>query len=80
MLNKEKDNPVVCSRCETELKFVGTRQFHEGARWGLLGNIGELFVNREQFDIYFCPHCGRVEFFIDGIGEEYRSYSKNKDS
>jgi hypothetical protein len=49
------------------------RNFHEGTRWGLLGELGELFVNRESFDIYVCPRCGRVEFFVDGVGEEFRS-------
>jgi hypothetical protein len=31
-------------------------------------------VNRERFDIYVCPRCGRVEFFIDGIGERFRPH------
>lgn len=65
-------NPLVCSRCETRLDFVGTKAFHEGTRLGFLGEIGELFVNRERFDVYVCPRCGRVELFVDGIGEEFR--------
>lgn len=65
-------NPVTCPRCETRLDFVGTKAFHEGTRLGFLGEIGELFVNRERFDVYVCPRCGRVELFVDGIGEEFR--------
>ena len=43
--------------------------------WGFfLGDLGELFVNREHFDIYVCSRCGRVEFFVDGIGEEFRPH------
>jgi len=38
----------------------------------VLGDLGELFVNKERFDVYCCPRCGRVEFFVDGIGEEFR--------
>src|SRR5207247_1213191 len=53
--------------------FVGTKRFHEGGRWGVLGDLGELFVKRERFDVYVCPRCGRVEFFVDGIGEEHRA-------
>jgi hypothetical protein len=30
----------------------------------LLGNVGELFVNRESFDSYACSRCGKVEFFL----------------
>ncbi len=65
-------DPLRCPRCPATLDYVGTKKFHEGARWGLLGELGELFVNRERFDIYVCPRCGRVEFFVDGIGEDFR--------
>ena len=71
MSNRKKDQ-IACIRCKTNLKYIGTREFHEGTRWGVLGNIGELFVNREKLDVYVCPHCGRVEFFLDGVGEELR--------
>jgi ribosomal protein S27AE len=65
-------NPISCPRCEQQLDFVGTKQLHEGTNWGVLGELGELFVKRERFDVYLCPRCGRVEFFVDGIGEEFR--------
>jgi hypothetical protein len=67
-------NPIMCPRCHRELDFVGTKAFHEGIRWGVLGDLGELFVNREHFDVYCCPRCGRVEFFVDGIGEQFRPH------
>jgi len=54
------------------MEYVGTKRFHEGTRWGVLGDLGELFVKRESFDVFVCPRCGRVEFFIEGIGEEFR--------
>ena len=68
----QQRDPVQCPRCVTALKYLGTKSFHEGTRWGLFGELGELFVNRESFDVYVCPRCGRVEFFVDGIGEEFR--------
>jgi hypothetical protein len=64
--------PIHCLRCDSPLDHLGTRAFHEGTRWGVLGDLGELFVNRERFDVFCCPRCGRVEFFVDGIGEEFR--------
>jgi hypothetical protein len=63
------DRAVDCCRCRCRLLYVGTKKFHEGTNWGLLGEIGELFVNRENFELYRCPRCGKVEFFIRG-GEE----------
>ena len=65
-------NPMMCPRCNAPLKFVGTKKFHEGTRWGALGELGELFENSERFDVYVCNRCGRVELFVDGIGEEFR--------
>lgn len=67
-------DPMKCPRCQTELTFVGTKGFHEGTRWGLLGDLGELFVNKQHFDVYVCNRCGRVELFVDGIGEEFRPH------
>ena len=66
--------PISCHRCDKQLNYVGTKRFHEGTRWGALGDLGELFVNKESFDVYVCPHCGRVELFVDGIGEHFRPH------
>ncbi len=63
---------VACTRCSVPLEYVGTKAFHEGTRWGVLGDLGELFVNKQKLDFYFCPRCGRVEFYVDGVGEELR--------
>jgi hypothetical protein len=71
-LRAEKTDPMKCPRCTTELQYVGTKRFHEGSNWGFLGEVGELFVNKESFDFYCCPRCGRVEMFVDGVGEEFR--------
>ena len=61
-----------CAQCDRDLEYVGTKAFHEGTRWGVLGDIGELFVNKQELDLYCCPRCGRVEFFVDGVGEDLR--------
>ena len=63
---------LTCTRCEVKLEYVGTKAFHEGTRWGVLGDLGELFVKKERLDFYYCPRCGRVEFYVDGVGEEMR--------
>lgn len=67
-------NPIACVRCERLLDYVGRKRFHEGTNWGALGELGELFVKREHFDVYVCPRCGRVELFVDGIGEQFRPH------
>ena len=61
-----------CLRCDNTMSYAGTKQFHEGARLGILGDLAELFVGREVDDVYHCSHCGKVEFYVDGIGDEQR--------
>ena len=54
---------INCLRCQVPMVYSGNYNFHEGTRLGILGNLMEAFVNRESFDLYNCPRCGKVEFF-----------------
>jgi hypothetical protein len=36
------------------------------------GSRSAFATRRDRFDVYVCPRCGRVELFVDGIGEEFR--------
>ena len=68
---------LACPRCQTAMRFIGTKKFHEGTRaWGfVLGDLGELLTKRINLDVYACPRCGRVELFLDGVGEHLRTTS-----
>ena len=68
MKRKQMREPIGCLRCQSPIVFVGTKRFHSGRRWGVLGDLGELFVRREEFDVYVCPQCGHVELFAAGVG------------
>ena len=69
-------NPTFCPHCDIEMTYAGTKKFHEGTRaWAFIfGDLGELFTNREHFDVYVCKNCGKVELFVDGIGEQFRPH------
>ena len=54
---------INCLRCQVPMVYSGNYKFHEGTRFGMFGNLLEAFVNRESFDLYECPTCGKVEFF-----------------
>ena len=70
---RDDDGPrPECVRCEVRLRPLGTRQFHEGTHWGVLGELGHLFESSESFDVYVCPRCGHVELFVDSVGEATR--------
>lgn len=53
--NKELD----CLRCKSRMVYTGEYKFHEGPI-----PIFELLQNRETYDLFACPQCGKVEFFI----------------
>ena len=55
---------IDCLRCQVKMAYSGKYEFHEGMNTGVLGNLLELFQNREAFDLYVCPKCGKVEFFV----------------
>ena len=46
------------------MTYAGRRDFHEVKRWGMLGDLGELFVNQTKLEMYFCPSCRHVEFLF----------------
>ena len=54
-----------CLRCKGSMVFLGVKEFHEGTRWGALGEIGELFVSKEKMNMYACKSCGKVELFLE---------------
>ena len=57
---------INCLRCDVKMLYSGEYKFHEGTRTGVFGNLFELFTNRERFELYICPKCGKVEFFTPG--------------
>lgn len=61
--------PASCLRCKSAMRSMGQLKFHEGTRaWPfLLGELGELLVNRESFETFICEGCGKVEFFMPKV-------------
>jgi hypothetical protein len=64
---------ISCLRCSTALNPVGRKRLEGGSDTGFLRAIGDLFAKHEEFNIYTCPRCGHVEFFVAGVGEETRT-------
>ena len=53
--NLKSNNSVPhCIRCQASLTFIGTKNVHEDTRWGVLGELGEFFVNKENLDMHAC--------------------------
>lgn len=62
--NPQTQKTLKCLRCEDTMVYQGNFKFHEGSRVGVFGDLLELFTNRESFDLYVCPSCGKVEFYM----------------
>ncbi|NDV84412.1 hypothetical protein [Bacteroides sp. 51] len=60
---KNSNTEIKCLRCHVPMIYSGEYKFLEGTRLGVLGDFFELLQNREAFDLYLCPKCGKVEFF-----------------
>ena len=68
---------IYCPNCETNMSFLGTKRFHESGGWtDWLGQMGDFFKGREKFDIFCCQSCGKVEFYLEGVGEALRKNNK----
>jgi len=69
-LPESKSKVLQCLRCESSMDKVGSKEFHEGTRWGALGNLGELLVDKQALDMFACRACGKVEFFLPNTGNK----------
>jgi hypothetical protein len=66
-IEEGQSSDLKCMRCfNSNMIFNGTERFHVGSNSApfIFGNLGELFVNKQIFDQYYCPNCGKVELFF----------------
>lgn len=64
---KEKgpyDRNIDCLRCNVKMKRIGKHRLHEGTELGFFGDLGHILNNWKSLDLYVCPKCEKVEFFI----------------
>lgn len=62
-----KDRKINCLRCESPMIYSNTIDLHEGFNWGLLGELGHFFTNEKSFEMFVCPGCNKVEFFVPAL-------------
>ena len=66
-IEPNENKHVDCIRCKIALDYHGNFTFNENTRSGSLGNLLEVFINKESIDIYSCPECGKIEFYLPGF-------------
>ena len=57
---------LACMRCGAEMKFGMQQKFQMGQTGFLLGDWPNLLAGALELEVWFCPDCGKVEFFVPG--------------
>ena len=58
-----------CLRCDAAMKFGMQQKFQLGQTGFLLGDWPNLLAGALELEVWFCPKCGKVEFFVPGSSD-----------
>ena len=58
------EGAINCLRCGVPMVYAGQRKIQDRIHWTTVGNLFELLSNMDSFDLYVCPKCNKVEFFL----------------
>ncbi len=65
-----------CLRCGEAMQFGMIERFQLGQTGILLGDIPNILAGSLELEVYYCPRCGKVEFFTSKeIEKENGRYS-----
>ncbi len=59
-----------CLRCGCAMKFGMQQKFQMGQASFLLGDWSHIMAGALELEVWFCPDCGKVEFFVPGSGRK----------
>ena len=57
-----------CLRCGARMNFAMQQKFQMGEAGFLTGDWPHIMAGALELEVYFCPECGKVEFFVPGTG------------
>ena len=57
---------IKCLRCGASMKFGMQQKFQMGEASFLLGDWSHWLNGALELEVWFCPECGKVEFFVPG--------------
>lgn len=63
-------NKLLCTRCKNEMKHMGTEKLQLGQTGWIFGDLPNLFAGAMEVDIYVCPECRKLEFYLLDETEE----------
>ena len=62
---------LICLRCNGPMRFGSREKLQLGQTGWVLGDLPNLFAGAMSVDIYTCPGCSKIEFYLaDAVEEE----------
>lgn len=61
---------ILCLRCSQAMNHVKREKLQLGQTGWILGDLPNLLAGAMEVDIYSCPNCGKLEFFLADSHEE----------
>ena len=55
---------ISCLRCNVEMRNIGREKLQLGKTGWILGDLPNLIAGAMEVDIYACPDCKKLEFFV----------------
>ena len=64
------ERSIDCLRCGRKMNHVRTEKLQFGQTGWILGDLPNLLAGAMEVDIYTCPKCKKIEFFLADEVEE----------
>ena len=55
---------IQCLRCKHKMEHVKREKLQLGRQGWILGDLPNLIAGAMEVDIFACPDCGKIEFFL----------------
>ena len=55
---------MTCSHCGDRMRYARCEKLQLGKTGWILGDLPNLLAGALEVDIYLCPGCGKLEFFL----------------
>ena len=57
-------NQIICLRCGQEMNHIRTEKLQFGQTGWFLGDLPNLLAGAMEVDIFSCPSCRKLEFYL----------------
>lgn len=59
-----------CLRCQAQMRFLKREKIQLGQTGAFFGDWPNILAGSLDTEIYYCPRCGKMEFFMPDMAQE----------